>query len=146
MFRGRFEVSIDDKGRISVPSRFRDTLRERYDDRLIVTNFDDCLVAYPYSEWVELEKKASQLSMVKREAKSFLRFFVSGATECTLDKQGRVLLPPVLREYAELEKDIVIAGMLSKIEIWSKDRWERELELSKQGFDEMAEVLSELGI
>lgn len=146
MFRGRFEITIDDKGRINIPSRFRDTFRERYDDRLIITNFDTCLVAYPYSEWVELEKKASQLSMVKREAKAFLRFFISGATECTMDKQGRILIPPVLREYAALEKEIVVAGMLNKIEIWSKVRWEEELKISQDNFDDMAEVLSELGI
>ncbi len=146
MFRGRFEVSIDDKGRINIPSRFRDTLRERYDERLIVTNFDSCLVAYPYNEWVELEKKASQLSMVRKEVKAFQRFFISGATECSLDKQGRILLPPVLRGYAGLEKDIVVAGMLTKIEIWSRDSWEKELELSRESFEDMADVLSDLGI
>ncbi|MDH3974733.1 MAG: division/cell wall cluster transcriptional repressor MraZ [Deltaproteobacteria bacterium] len=146
MFRGRFEITIDDKGRINIPSRFRDTFRERYDDRLIITNFDNCLVAYPYTEWVELENKASRLSMVKREAKAFLRFFISGATECAMDKQGRILIPPVLREYAALEKEIIVAGMLNKIEIWSRVRWEEELKISQDNFDDMAEVLSELGI
>ena len=151
MFRGRFELTIDEKGRLNIPSRFRDTLKERYDERLIVTNdFDKCLVAYPMTEWVELEKKASRLSMVKKEAKAFLRFFISGATECSCDKQGRVLIPPVLREYAGLEKDIVVAGMLNKIEIWSRGQWEDELRISKesfgQDFQSMAEVLSELGI
>ena len=146
MFRGRFEIAIDSKGRINVPSRFREVLGERDDERLIVTNFDDCLVAYPYNEWLELEKKASQLSMVRREVKAFLRFFVSGATECSLDKQGRVLLPPVLREYAGLEKEIVVIGQLNKIEIWSKERWEEELRTSKDIFEENNEALSELGI
>lgn len=131
---------------MNIPSRFRDTCRERYDERLIITNFDNCLVAYPYVEWAELEKKASNLSMVRREAKAFMRFFISGATECSFDKQGRVLVPPVLRDYAGLEKEIVVAGMLNKIEIWSKDRWEDELKVSKDNFEEMAEVLSELGI
>ena len=146
MFRGRFEIAIDGKGRINVPSRFRDTFKERYDERLIITNFDNCLVAYPFSEWIELEKKASKLSMLRKEAKAFLRFFISGATECSLDKQGRILIPPVLREYAGLEKDIVVAGMLNKIEIWGKPQWEEELKLSKDNFEEMSEVLSELGI
>ena len=146
MFRGRFELALDDKGRLNIPSKFRDTLRERGDERLVVTNFDKGLVAYPYGEWLELEKKASRLSMVSKEAKAFLRFFVSGATECNMDKQGRVLLPPVLREYAGLDKDIVVAGMLNKIELWSRERWDEVLRLSEENFDEMADVLSDLGI
>jgi MraZ protein len=146
MFRGRFELALDDKGRLNIPSRFRDALRERGDERIIVTNFDKGLVAYPFGEWLELEKKASRLSMVSREAKAFLRFFVSGATECAMDKQGRVLIPPVLREYAGLDKDIVVAGMLNKIELWSRERWDEVLRLSEENFDEMADVLSDLGI
>lgn len=146
MFRGRFELTIDAKGRFNVPSRFRDTLRERYDERLIITNFDNCLVAYPFSEWVEIERKASSLSMVRKEAKRFLRFFVSGAAECSLDRQGRVLIPPVLRDFAGLDRDIVLAGMLSRMEIWSRERWNEELKLSKESFEDMADVLSDLGI
>ena len=151
MFRGRFELSIDGKGRINVPSKFRDVLKERHDERLIITNdFDKCLVAYPFSEWLELEEKTSRLSMVSREAKAFQRFFISGATECSFDKQGRVLIPPVLREHAGLEKDIVVAGMVKKIEIWSKEQWEVELKQSNGSFDEsfesMSKVLSDLGI
>lgn len=146
MFRGRFEIAIDGKGRINIPSRFRDVLGERNDERLIITNFDNCLVAYPFNEWFELEKKASRLSMMRREVKAFLRFFVSGATECSLDKQGRVLIPPVLREYAGLEKELVIIGQLNKIEIWSKERWDEELSISKDIFEENNEALSDLGI
>jgi MraZ protein len=146
LFRGRFEIIIDNKGRINVPSKFRDNLKERGDERLVITNFDKGLVAYPFNEWVELENKASRLSMVSREAKAFLRFFVSGATECSLDKQGRVLIPPVLRDYAGLDKDIVVAGMLNKIEIWSRERWDGVLSLSEESFDEMSGVLSDLGI
>jgi len=146
MFRGRFELALDDKGRLNIPARFRDTLRERGDERLVITNFDKGLVAYPFGEWLELEKKASRLSMVSKEAKAFLRFFVSGATECNMDKQGRVLLPPVLREYAGLDKDIVVAGMLNKIELWSRERWDEVLRMSEESFDEMTDVLSDLGI
>ncbi len=151
MFRGRFELSIDDKGRLNIPSRFRDVLKGRDDERLIITNdFDKCLVAYPYSEWLELEEKTSRLSMVSREAKAFQRFFISGATECSFDKQGRVLIPPVLREHAGLEKEIVVAGMVKKIEIWSKSQWESELSQSKdkfeQNFESMIKALSDLGI
>lgn len=146
MFRGRFEINIDGKGRINIPSRFRDTLRERYDERLVITNFDKCLVAYPFVEWAEMEKKAGQLSMMRREAKAFLRFFISGAAECSLDKQGRILIPPVLREYAGLDKDIVLAGVLNRIEIWRSERWDEELKASIENFERMGEVLSELGL
>ncbi len=151
MFRGRFELSIDEKGRLNIPSRFRDVLKGRDDERLIITNdFDKCLVAYPYSEWLELEEKTSRLSMVSREAKAFQRFFISGATECSFDKQGRVLIPPVLRDHAGLEKEIVVAGMVKKIEIWSKSQWESELSQSKdnfeQNFESMSKALSDLGI
>lgn len=146
MFRGRFEHTIDPKGRISIPSRFREVLRERYDERLIVTNLDGCLVAYPFKEWEVLEQKASQLSMFKKEVKAFLRFFYSGATECAIDKLGRILIPPVLRDYAELEKEVVLVGALKKIEIWSKGRWDRVIAKSPEDFDDISDVLAGLGL
>lgn len=146
MFRGRFEHTIDPKGRISIPSRFREVLRERYDERLIVTNLDGCLVAYPFKEWEVLEQKASQLSMFKKEVKAFLRFFYSGATECQIDKLGRILIPPVLRDYAKLEKEVVLVGALKKIEIWSKGRWDRVIAKSPEDFDDISDVLAGLGL
>lgn len=147
MFRGRFEISIDGKGRINVPSKLRDHLTDKYDDRLIITNFDNCLLAYPFVEWNILEEKFLKMSMLKKEHKAFLRFFMSGATECTLDKQGRILIPPVLRDYAALGKDLVVTGMLNKFEIWSKERWEGEFEeASNQNFEDMADALSDMGI
>ncbi len=129
-----------------VPARFREELRARYDERLIITNFDNCLVAYPFEEWHKLEEKLSQKSWVKKEVRSFIRFFISGATECPLDDQGRVLIPPTLREYAELEKKVVLAGMLNKIEIWNKDRWDQENRASVENLDTLTEVLAELGV
>lgn len=146
MFRGRFEHTIDPKGRISIPSRFREVLRERYDERLIVTNLDGCLVAYPFKEWEVLEQKASQLSMFKKEVKAFLRFFYSGATECPIDKLGRILIPPVLRDYAKLEKEVVLVGALKKIEMWSKGRWDRVIAKSPEDFDDISDVLAGLGL
>jgi MraZ protein len=146
MFRGRFEHTIDPKGRISIPAKFRDLLGEKYDDRLILTNFDRCLVAYPYAEWMVLEEKVSSLSMVKKETKAFQRFFISGAAECPIDKLGRILVPPTLREYAQLEKNVVFAGMLKKFEIWGKERWEEEIGRSKENFEGISEALAELGI
>ena len=146
MFRGRFEHIVDSKGRVSVPAKFRELLAEKYDDRLILTNFDRCLVAYPYEEWRVLEERVSSLSMVKKEVKAFQRFFISGATECPIDKLGRILVPPTLRDYAQLGRNVIFAGMLRKFEIWSKERWLEEIKRSEGDFEGMGEALSELGI
>jgi len=146
MFRGRFEHIIDSKGRVSIPAKFRELIVEKYDDRLILTNFDRCLVAYPYEEWKVLEERVSSLSMVKKEVKSFQRFFISGATECPIDKLGRVLIPPTLRDHAQLEKSVVFAGMLKKFEIWSKERWIEEIKRSQEDFEGTGATLAELGL
>ena len=146
MFRGRYEHTIDSKGRVSLPARFREVLKDKYDDQLIITNFDGCLVAYPDEEWRVIEEKVSSLSMVKKEVKSFQRFFISGATECSIDKQGRILIPSGLRKYAKLEKDIVFAGLTKKIEIWSKEMWEQEIVKVQEGFDDLSNPLAELGL
>ena len=146
MFRGRFEHNIDPKGRVSIPAKFREILVKKYDERLVVTNFDGCLVAYPYEEWVQLEEKASALSMVKKETRAFMRFFYSSAIECTLDKQGRILIPHTLREYADLDKEVVLVGQLKKIEIWSKERWGEEIVKAHENFDQISDVLSEFGL
>jgi MraZ protein len=146
MFRGRFEHTIDSKGRVSIPAKYRELLLEEHDERLIITNFDRCLVAYPYDEWRKVEEKIGSLSMVKKEAKAFQRFFVSGATECPIDKLGRILIPPTLRSYAQLEKDVVFAGMLKKFEIWSKERFLQEIKSAEENFEAMGEALAALGL
>ena len=146
MFRGRYEHTVDNKGRLSIPSRFRDLLGDRYSDHLIVTNFDRCLVAYPKEEWEILERKAASLPQLKKEVKAFQRYFISGAAECPLDKQGRILIPPTLREYAGLERDVVVVGMLKKIEVWSASRWKEAFSASQKSFEEISDVLAELGI
>jgi MraZ protein len=146
MFRGRFEYTIDSKGRVSIPAKFRELLTEKYDDRLVLTNFDRCVVAYPYEEWRVLEERVSSLSMVKKETKAFQRFFISGATECPIDKLGRILIPPTLREYAQLERNVVFAGMLKKFEIWSKERWVEEISRSQENFEGISETLAGLGL
>jgi MraZ protein len=103
-------------------------------------------VAYPFEEWITLEEKASSLSMVKKEARSFVRFFFSSATECLLDKQGRILIPQTLRDYADLDKEVVLVGQLKKIEIWAKKRWSEEMMKAHENFDQISDVLSELGL
>jgi MraZ protein len=146
MFRGRFEHTIDPKGRISIPAKFREILSEKYDDRLIITNFDRCLVAYPYDEWRNVEDKISSLSMVKKEVKAFQRFFISGATECPIDRLGRILVPPTLRDYGVLEKEVVFAGMGKMFEIWSRGRWSEEIRRAEENFEGMRESLASLGL
>jgi MraZ protein len=146
MFRGRFEHTIDPKGRVSIPAKFRELLSEKYDERIIITNFDRCLVAYPYEEWRSVEDRISSLSMVKKEVKAFQRFFISGATECPIDKLGRVLIPPTLRDYALLEKDVVFAGMGKMFELWSRERWTEEIKRAEENFEGMRESLASLGL
>ena len=100
VFRGRFEHTIDGKGRLSIPSKFRETLSVRGENELILTDFDSCLTAYPRDEWRELEEKMKKLSMIQKDVRNFLRLFYSSATEAPLDSQGRILIPPQMRERA----------------------------------------------
>jgi MraZ protein len=146
MFRGRYEHAIDSKGRISIPSKFREILTEKYDDRLIITNFDHCLVAFPYEEWSVLEQKVNSLSLVKKEAKTFLRFFYSSAIDCMIDKQGRLLIPQTLRDYANLQRDVILVGEGKKIEIWAKERWEEVVKRAQEEFDQISDTLASLGL
>ncbi|MCK5236902.1 MAG: division/cell wall cluster transcriptional repressor MraZ [Deltaproteobacteria bacterium] len=124
MFRGRYEHSIDSKGRVSIPVKFREELSERYDSRLVMTTFDGCLLAYPHAEWKVLEEKISALPEFRRETRALLRFFYSSAADCPIDKVGRVLIPQSLRDYAKLEKEIVLIGALKRFEIWSRPAWD----------------------
>lgn len=145
MFRGRYIHTIDAKGRTSIPARFREVIAESGDSRLVLTNFDRCLVAYSIEEWEKLERKAAALPQMKKEVKAFHRYFVSGATECEIDGQGRILVPPTLREYAQLEKDIVLVGLLRKFEIWSLPVWEEEFKKAQAAFEESGDALGDLG-
>lgn len=146
MFRGRFEHAIDQKGRISIPSRFREILATQYDERLIVTNFDQCLWAYPVAEWKKVEEKVAALPQLKPEVKALQRFFISAASESPLDKQGRILIPPTLRDYAGLNKDCIMVGMSQRIEIWAKERWSKVFADAEKTLQSSIDALTELGI
>lgn len=146
MFRGRSVHTIDVKGRIRIPSRFRDILKTHFEDRLIITNYDACLIAYPLQEWERIEQKLGELSFVRQDVKAFQRFFISGATECNFDKQGRILLPQTLREHASLEREVILAGMVKSFEIWSKPLWDEEIKRARDDFAHITSTLSELGI
>ena len=145
VLRGRFEHTLDSKGRVSIPAKFRDVIGKRYSDTIIVTNFDHCLVAYPLEEWEVVERRAAALPQLKKEVKAFQRFFLSGATECPIDKQGRILVPPSLRQYAGLEREAVLVGLIKRFELWSKERWQQEFAKAQKGFETASEALGELG-
>jgi MraZ protein len=146
MFRGRSIHTLDAKGRVRIPSRFREILKTQFDDRFIITNLDRCLIAYPLREWEKIEEKLGDLSFVRQDVKAFQRFFISGATECNFDKQGRVLIPQTLREHACLERETVLAGMVKSFEIWSKPLWDEEIKRSHENFGQITATLAELGI
>lgn len=135
MFQGEYINNMDDKGRVSIPSSFREALRARYDDeRFVIARdaFDDCLRAYPLQEWRRLLDKLSQQPVNNRAVRSFSRRVVSSAVEYAVDKQGRVLMPHSLREHAGLVKSVVFAGLTNCFEIWDEQRWKQELEDSTQ--------------
>lgn len=146
MFRGRFEHSIDPKGRVSIPSKFREILSTNYDDRLILTNFDGCLWAYPVAEWQIIEDKVAARPQFDPKLMAFRRVFISAATECPIDKQGRILIPPTLREYAGITKDLVFVGITNHLEIWSSDRWKHVFKESQEDVANMMESLGDLGL
>ena len=121
MFKGEVNHTIDSKGRVIIPSKFRDELGEKF---VLTRGMDRCLAIYPQSAWDILEQKLATLPLTSSaDARNIVRFLVNGATDCELDKQGRILVPSTLREYAGLTKDVILAGTLSYIEVWDKDRW-----------------------
>lgn len=146
MFRGRSTHSLDSKGRLIIPARFREVLKAEYDHRLIVTNLHHCLAAYPFERWCLIEDKVAALSDIDETVKSFLRLVISGAVECPLDRQGRILIPPSLREYAGLQKEIVLAGMLKNFEIWDKALWDEEIKKSQDNYPQTSVTLAQIGL
>ena len=143
MFMGEFQHNIDIKGRMIMPAKFREGLGSHF---VVTRGLDKCLFAYPMDEWQEVESKLRQLPLTKKDARAFTRFFFSGAVECEVDKQGRINIPQTLRSYAELEKECVVIGVSSRVELWSKDIWEDYFNESESSFSEIAENLMDLDI
>jgi len=143
MFTGEYFHSFDNKGRVIIPSKFRDELG---DVLYIGKGFDQCLFVYPYETWIEFSTKLKKLSLLSSEHRFFSRRFLSGFTECNIDKQGRLLLPPNLRDYSDLKDEAVIIGVLDRIEIWSKENWDSYSNSDEMNFEKVAEKMSELGL
>lgn len=141
MFMGEYNHTVDTKGRLIIPSKFRELLGEEF---IVTKGLDGCLFVFPMNEWHAFEEKLRTLPLTQKGARQFTRFFVAGATPCELDKQGRILLPATLREFAGLDKDVVLAGMLNRIEIWSKAKWTENN--AYDDMDDIAEQMTDLGL
>ena len=140
MFMGEYNHSIDAKGRIIVPSRLRESLGDTF---VVTLGLEGCLFVYPNDEWNLFVEELKKLPGTK-EARQLQRYFMAGAAECEVDKQGRILIPAKLREYAALDKDVVFLGMINKVEIWSKERFEQNNTF--EGMDEIADKMAEYGL
>ncbi|WP_159722099.1 division/cell wall cluster transcriptional repressor MraZ [Enterococcus sp. CSURQ0835] len=142
MFMGEFQHNIDAKGRLIVPSKLREQLGEKF---IVTRGLDGCLFGYPMTEWSNLEQKLNEMPLSKKDARTFVRFFYSAATECELDKQGRINIPQTLRQHAELDKECVITGVANRIEIWNQAKWQAFTKEAEENFDDIAETMVDFG-
>lgn len=138
MFIGEYQHNIDVKGRLIIPSKFRDKLGETF---IVTRGLDQCLFGYSLAEWSVIEDKLKTLPLTKKDARAFTRFFFSGAIECEMDKMGRINIAPNLRQYAKLEKECVVVGVTNRIEIWDQTTWNTYMNESEDSFGEIAENL-----
>ena len=142
MFYGEFEHALDRKGRIIIPSKFRDALKEHYIERFFITRgLDKCLFMFVEDEWRSQEQKFKAMSFTKSEFRRFNRIYFSGASDLIPDKQGRILVPPYLKEYAGIKRDVFIIGVSNRIEIWGRESWKEYYQTSKDTFEDVAEKL-----
>jgi len=146
-FRGRSAARLDAKGRLRIPAKFREVLQKQpYTDALIVSQYGDCLVAYPPEKWDAIEAKVLHLSQVHPEHRSFVRRFISGAEKCDFDNQGRILIPPLLRTDARLDQEVILVGMLENFEIWDKGTYDLQVERDKQNEQKIMETIAISGL
>jgi MraZ protein len=144
MFYGEYQHSIDRKGRLILPSKFREAMKGHFVEKFYVTRgLDKCLFMFSEEEWRSQEQKFKAVSFTKQESRIFNRLYFSGAVEVAPDRQGRILLPQYLKDFAEIKRDIVIVGISNRIEIWAKDKWTEFYGTWKQSFEEIAEKLIE---
>lgn len=145
-FRSKSEHSLDSKGRLNFPSRFREVLSQYGSEALMITTWGKHLRAYPVSEWEIIEDKLLDQGKEQPRLASFIRLVLSGVTECNLDKQGRILLSAPLRSETQIGKDVILTGMRDWVEIWDKEAWQAEVQATRENFDSFDEGLSKLGI
>ena len=150
MFRGSFEHTLDGKGRLSIPSKFRDILLGKGDERIIMTNFvfdgSRCLDVYPIDEWLRLEEEIGKRPKFDRRMVMFQNFYLGGACECLLDKQGRILIPTSLRKYADLKRDVVLVSALEKFRVWDQETWKQIFADAEGKLMQDPDFLGDLGL
>ena len=143
MLIGEYEHSLDAKGRLIMPAKIREDIGEKF---IVTKGLDGCLFGFSQNEWANFEEKLKTLPLTNKNARDFVRFFLSGAVECEFDKQGRFLIPSNLRDYAKLDKEIVIIGVGTRIEIWNREEWKKYSSDENISADEIAENMTMLGI
>jgi MraZ protein len=143
MFIGEYQHTLDPKNRVIMPSKFREKLGDSF---VMTKGLDNCLFIYSSAEWSIVEDKLKSLPMTNKDARAFVRFFFAGACECELDKQGRILMPNNLKDYAKIDKELVIIGVSTRIEIWSREEWNKFNSDANISYEDVAEKMSQLGI
>ncbi len=145
MFNGRFNHTLDEKGRLAIPARFKDIPSLKENPCLVVTNHLDCLWAFTKDGWHGIQDRIAKMSLMNEQLRSLRLFFISGAKECPI-KQGRITLPPELREVAGLQKDVMLVGGITYFEIWDKSRWDEAFNRAREDFRASGQVFADLGI
>ncbi|HQE66960.1 MAG TPA: division/cell wall cluster transcriptional repressor MraZ [Bacillota bacterium] len=143
MFIGEYNHTLDPKNRVIMPSKFREKLGDSF---VMTKGLDNCLFIYSSQDWSIVEEKLKSLPMTNKDARAFVRFFFAGACECDLDKQGRMVIPNYLKEHANIDKELVIIGVSTRIEIWSKEEWNKFNNDANISYEDVAEKMSQLGI
>lgn len=143
MLIGEYEHSVDAKGRLIMPAKLKSDIGDTF---IVTKGLDSCLFVFSQNEWSNFQEKLKTLPLTNKNARDFVRFFLSGATECEIDKQGRFLIVSNLREYAGLEKDVVIIGVGTRLEIWDREKWKQYSSIENISADEIAENMTMLGI
>lgn len=150
MFRGSFQHTIDSKGRLSIPSKFREVLLGKGDERIVMTNFvvdsSRCLDVYPLDEWMRFEEEIRKKPKFERRMVLFQNYYLGGASECVVDKQGRILIPPLLRQYANLKRDVVLVSALDKFRVWDQGAWKKMFAEAEEKLTQDPDFLNDLGL
>ncbi|MCY0881299.1 MAG: division/cell wall cluster transcriptional repressor MraZ [Firmicutes bacterium] len=143
MLMGEYSHALDDKGRFIIPARLREDLQSPF---VMTKGLDGCLFLYPMDEWQKIEERLKALSVTKADARAFSRLFLAGAQEIEVDKQFRVTVPPRLREFALVQKNIALIGVGNRVELWAQERWETYQEQAQGGYETLAENMTDLGL